>query len=489
MPSRTAPRLEYASIGRFIGMANDRESFADRKPGHFDLLENWYCDVNKIVKRKGYARHEGVTHATGTRTYGLYNLTGYIGSGFHWAKVTDDDLYLFSGSVWNTFTGRTFPTADTYFAELNGFKQNNSIFNITETVKVGSTATNVLLGSATGPWANDSLAGRVARFTHTASNIEYKVIAGNYYDGTNDRITFNVDDPLNGIPATGIALKIQDENTNLYVAGGGDYGSIQPSWMVAGVSGGTTSQGYTQLDTIQKPIVDGFTGIVSHANRIFGWYQDTVRFSDLYNGHNFGVRSYFKFPGIVQACRPFGDNIIVIYEKRRIWALIGVSPSSWELRLVHDTIGCNYPKTIANYASTSMNMQLFISSDGSVRIITSDTFRAVSREVQIDSVSKDYIHNEFTNNFNWQCGGVDDEGKYHVFRGSTGEFWTLNVRAAEKMAFREWPWAKGQLSNTEGHPNIVARGSGYLYLGATASGQAYIFNDGRTDAGLSLIHI
>lgn len=469
-------------------MANDQESFANRSPGHFDLLQNWYADNDKLIKRKGVAKFPG-THATGARTYGAYGIRGYTGADFLYAKVTSDDLYFWDNitAAWNVFTGHAFPTSETYFAELNGFMEWNTWYDVDETVKAGSTATDVLLGNSTGPWTDNLLAGKVARFNFSATRVEYKVIAGNYNDGTDDHLLFNEDDPLNGAPAIGTTIDIHDANTNLYIGGGGEYARVQPDEMADGVVAGASADGYRQLDTTNTAIIgDGFTGITSHANRIFGWYQDTVRFSDLYNGDNFGSASYIKFSTLIRAVVPFNDNVAIIYGVHGIWALIGVSPSSWELRLITQEIGCNDPKTIATYSSTAMTMQFFVARDGSVRVITSDSFRAVSREVKLESVSENYIHKEFSNLSNWTCGGIDNEGRYHVFRGSTGEFWTLNVRASEKMRFREWAWSKGQFASASLAPYITANIAGSLRLGMTSSGQLYTMNNGTTDDGTAI---
>ena len=486
MPARTNPKTDIKSITPFLGMMTDKGSSINRKPGHFDLLDNVFSNLDEIKKRKGYTKYVN-TDTTGSLVYGLHNQISAEGLNFNQVKLVSgsSNLYFYDIATadWIQFTGHTFPTSDTDFVEMDGFDEWNGSTNISETVKAGAshTTTDVILGSATGPWPDNSLVGEVARFTHSASSVEYKEIIGNYNDGTDDHILFSDDDPLNGVPADSVAIKIREKGNMLYIGGGAEYGVIGTEEASGAISSGASPDGYRQLDGTSYAH-DGFSGIESHGNRIFGWYDRTLRFSDLYNGHNFGINSYFQFSSNVRGAKAFNDNVIIIYESRRIWALIGVNPSSWELRLINDDIGCNYIKTVANYNSTSYAMQIFVASDGNVRAITSDNFKQISRETKMLSLTDQYIKDELSASLNFACAGVDEEGKYTVFQ-TDQTFYTLNVAASERTRFREMIWSTGYTANGFG---VAKKMSGSLVLGSDSNGQLYKWNDGNDDDGTAI---
>lgn len=484
MPTRLNERTERKSLTPFYGQVTDKNTSINRRPGHFDLLENCFSDLDEIKKRKGYSNYISA-HTTGSRVYGQHYQFSSSDIEFSNVKIISgtNNLYFYdiSGAQWSQFTGHTFPASDTYFVEMDGFDEWNGSIDISETVKSGSTATDVLLGSATGPWPDNYLVGHVARFTHSASNVEYKIIAGNYNDGTNDHILFNDDDPLNSDPATSVAIKIREKSNMLYIGGGNEYAVIGPGEVVDGLSGGSSSTGYRQLDGTSYA-QDGFTGIELYANRAFGWKERRVSYSDLFNCHNFGKNAYFDFSTSVRRVKAFSDNVCIIYTATEIYALLGISPSNWELRLITSEFGTSYPKTVANYVSTSYVMQFFVSSDNHVRVITSDSFNAVSREAKVQSITMGYIHDSFSATSNFLCAGVDNEGKYTVFR-SDNSINTLNVRASEKTRFREWIWSSGSTARTFYNATRIG---GFLRLGDNANGQIYTWNDGTDDAGTDI---
>lgn len=479
MPTRMSQGSELKSLVPFLGMMSDKSGSINRKPGHFDLLENCYADIDEIKKRKGYAKYID-THADGSTVYGMHYQQSSYGNQFRNVKMITGTnnlrFYNATGSAWITQNQHTYPTTDTSFVEMDGFDEWNGAYNITESVKTGSTATDVKLNSGTGPWATNFLVGTIARFTRSASNVEYKEIIGNYHDGTDDHILFSADDPLNGIPASGIAIKIRQKGNMLYIAGGSEYSVISSQEAIAGISSTVSSSGYKALHGTAYAH-NGFTGIATHANRVVGWKGRRLSLSDPGNGHNFGSNTYFDFQSDVRIAKSFSDNILIIYETNRIWALIGVSPISWELRLITDEFGTNYIKTVANYSSVAFTMQVFVSSDGNVKAITSDTFKQISREAKIQSLTENYIRDEFTETFNFICAGVDEDGKYTVFK-TDSTFYTLNIAASERIGFKQWIWSKG---STNFYPNIAVKIAGYLRLGNNSNGQMYTWNSGYSD--------
>lgn len=481
MPTRLSQRTERKAITPFLGMVSDKGSSINRKPGHMDLLDNCFSDLDLIKKRLGYTTWVA-THTTGSKVYGLhYQVSG--GVNFANIKMINgtSNMYFYDigTGAWIQFTGHTFPSSDASFVEMDGFDEYNSVTDISDTVKTGTTVTDVLLVTSANHDDN-SLVGKVARFTNSAGDVEYKVIEGNYHDGTDDHLLFDTS-PLNAVPANAVAIKIYDKGNMLYVAGGNEFAVISSQEAGDGIGSGVSSVGYRQLNGT-SPGQNGFSKIESHGNRIFGILGRVLSFSDLFNGHNFSKNSYFEFSTTVQAVKSFTDDVLIIYEARKTWALIGTKPSTWELRLIDSNVGCLYPRTIDNYTSTAFTMQLFVASDGSVRGITSDTFKQISRETQIQSLSKDYIETEFQATFNFLCAGIDNHGKYTVFQ-SDGTIYTLNIRKSEQIRFREWLWSKGST------PIIfysALKHNGFLRLGGNASGQVYTWNSGNSDLGLSI---
>lgn len=482
MPSRvrTAPGLLAIPMDDFLGMAPDQGGI-ESAPNQFARLENCYTDLRVIKKRNGNVKWQSVTHATGSRTYGIYDPIGFPSvADFGTIKNSDGDLYFFGpGSAWIKMTGFALQSADTFFGEIM-MLQSGASADVTDTATGASTTTIITL--TTGGLTPNAHVGKIVQVRHatgTPYRYEHKIIIGN----TANTITVSSTEPLNEAPANTVGVRIYPARVETVVgvpdtSTTGYYLKLAGDLAVAGVAGSSTSAGMTRLDNSVNTYGYGFRGIEIHQNRVFGWNNNRLRWSDLGNGEQFSKNNFLDFTTNIRRVKSFTDDIIIVYERTKITAirLSDPNPANWELKVIAPMEGCNFPKCVANYFSANYGLQFFVSLSGEVKAIPADIFTDRAREAKIFSVSKNYINTDLGNTFS--CMEVNKEG--HLIVALTNSvWWRLNVEASERTGFKHWIWSKDTrpTSPTDWSSNVLAISSGGLMLsGRRGSGQVDVLD-------------
>ncbi len=468
MTVKAAPGMGEKTLKNFLGMVLDKSGEVTRASNQFDLLLNVYTDLIRLNKRNGATKHQSVSHSTGSKVYGMYEIGAYIATqSFFTLKQSDTVLYAYdTAGTWRNLTTHSFPLSRLYFAELKGENTYDTSINITDTVAAGSTETAVKLTTNTSLTVN-ILEGAICKIDYGSGKVERKRIIGN----SADTLYFNSADPLNSVPPTSQALTIRPSDTNVYVAGGGEYAKLNPTKCVATISGSTITGGYDRLDN-EGAYSYKANGVCLFAKRALIWYGSRVRFSDLNNGDTFGKNSYIDFPGEVYLCKQFTDDICIIYTASQTFALIGTSPSSWNLQLISQNSGTKRPECVSNYVSTGSTIQIYIDQRSQVRAITQETiYQAKNREAKTLTLSKNYVQDSLDANANFSCAAVSPDGFYVIAR-TDNTYLVLNMEASERMDFKEWIWHKETRPAAQ-LPYCMEVINGFLTAGAAASGQMY----------------
>lgn len=471
----SASGMQVIAMDDFLGMAPDQLGI-EAAQNQFTRMENCYTDLRVIKKRFGCGKWQGVTHATGGATYGLFEPVGSPSVGeFGTIKHTDDDLYFFNvfSSTWIQMTGMNVGFADSYFGEINMIKSGASA-DVSDTTASGSTTTVINL--TTGGLTPNAHVGKIVEIQHatgTPYRYERKIIIGN----TANTITVSSNEPLNEAPASSKTVKIYPVRVEVVTAMAdssttGMYIKLAAAVAVAGISGSSTATGMTRLDETINTYGYGFRGIEVHQNRVFGWNNNRLRWSDLGNGEQFSKNAFLDFTTDIRAVKSFTDNIIIVYERTRVSAILtdDANPANWQLRVISPLEGCNYPRCVANYYSANYALQFFVSTGLEIKAIPSDIFTDRNREAKVFSVSKNYINSELTSAFS--CMEVTKNG--HLIVAMTNSiWWRLNVEASERTKFAHWIWSKDTRSSspTDRSSRVLVRSGSYFLSGRTQSGQ------------------
>ena len=475
MPSRvrTASGLLVLPMDNFLGMAPDQAGI-EPPVNQFNRMENLYTDLRVIKKRLGVVKYGEITHATGSRVYGIYEPLGSAATPeFGIVKHTDDDLYFLNSSTWTQLTGFTLQSADSFFGEIT-MLQSGASADVTDTVAASSSVTVINL--TTGGLTPNAHVGKIVQVRHatgTPYRYEHKIIVGN----TASTITVSSTEPLNETPAAGIGVRIYPTKVELIAACAdtsttGFYLKVSASVAVAGIAGSSTATGMTRLDNTVNTYGFGFRGIEIHQNRVFGWLNNRLRWSDLGNGEQFSKNNYLDFTTDIRRVKSFTDDIIIVYERSRVTAirLSDPNPANWETKVLSPNEGCNFPKCVANYFSSNYGLQFFVSSGNEIKAIPSDIFTDRVREAKIFSVSKNYIASELTSAFS--CMEVNKDG--HLIIAMTNSvWWRLNVEASERTKFAHWIWSKDTRSTSplDLSSNVMVMCNGALISGQRGTGQ------------------
>lgn len=468
MSIKAAPGMGEKTIKNPLGMVLDKPGEITRAPNQFDLLLNVFTDLTRLNKRLGSTKHQSVSHSTGSKVYGLYEIGAYIATqSFFTLKQSDTVLYAFDTSgTWRNLTTHSFPLSRMYFSELKGENAYDTSINISDTAATGSTTTAVKLTTNTSLSLN-VLEGAMLKIDYGSGKVERKRIIGN----SADTLYINSTDPLNADPPNGQSLTIKPSDTNVYVAGGGEYAKLNPAKCVSMISGSTITGGYDRLDN-EGAYSYKANGVCRFANRNLIWYGSRVRYSDLNNGDMFGKNAYLDFPGEVYLCKQFTDDICMIYTANQTFALIGTSPSSWSLEIIAQNSGTKRPECVSNYVSTGTTMQIYLNQRSQVRAITQETvYQAKTREVKTLTLSKNYVQDSLDSNANFSCAGISPDG-FYVLARTDNTYLVLNLEASERTDFKEWIWHKETRPAAQ-LPYCLEVISGFLTAGAAASGQLY----------------
>ena len=472
---RTASGLLVVPMDDFLGMAPDQAGI-EPPSNQFNRMENLYTDLRVIKKRLGVTKYGGITHATGSRVYGIYEPLGAASTPeFGIVKHTDDDLYFLNSSTWTQLTGFAIQTSNSYFGEIN-MLQTGASADVTDTAAASSSVTVINL--TTGGLTPNAHVGKIVQVRHatgTPYRYEHKIIVGN----TANTITVSSTEPLNEIPATGVGVRIYPTKVEMIVGVAdtsttGFYLKVSAPVAVAGIAGSSTATGMTRLDETVNTYGFGFRGIEIHQNRVFGWNNNRLRWSDLGNGEQFSKNNYLDFTTDIRRVKSFTDDIIIVYERSRVTAirLSDPNPANWETKVLSPNEGCNFPNCVANYFSSNYGLQFFVSTGNEIKAIPSDIFTDRTREAKIFSVSKNYIATDLSTAFS--CMEVNKDG--HLIIAMTNSiWWRLNVEASERTKFAYWIWSKDTRSTS---PMDLSSHVMVMCNGALVSGQR---NTGQID--------
>jgi len=480
-PVRAAPGMSEQTIQKFYGQVSDRAGEISKKPKQFDSLINVSSDLSRLQKRKGTAKYQSVTHATGSKVYGLYEVTGIIDTDFTMAKQSSGVMYFYSSLLggWRNHTENvSFPTSRSYFVEMNGENTYDATINISDTATGASTTTSVTLTTNTSQVVN-ALVGAILTVDYGSGRVEKKVVLAN----TASVLTLSADDPLDAAPPNTTTITIKSAGNNMYVAGGGQYAKFNPGRCIATISTTTMTDGYDRLDNVG---VNSYasTGIEEFGGRVLSWSGNRVRYSDLNNGDNFSKNAYMDIPGSVFLCKRYTDDICIIYERTRTYALVGTDPATWKLKLIMENEGTNRPEMVNNYTSIGNTMQIFMNNNNQIKAITPEVLNARDREVKSLTLSKNYVQESLSASANYLCAGITLDGIYVIAR-SDDTYLCLNMEASERTDFKEWIW-HSEARPAAQLPYVLTLLNGFLNGGADDNGQVYTFYSGNDDDGTAI---
>jgi hypothetical protein len=467
------------TIQKFLGQVSDRGGEITKKVNQFDRLINCYSDLHRLRVRGGTIKQNGVTNAPAGITYGMYEYTMFatnVGLGFQYMKAVGSTLWVYGnqstyGFAWRAHGQGGVPTVlgsgPTLFADMNGENAFDTSINVSGTLGAASTRTNIVLGS--GSHAINALVGAIITIDYGSGKKERKVILGN----TATTVSISEDDPLNSAPASGTSYTIKPSGHNVYLASNGVYAKVNPKKVADTTLEETITDGYTRLDN-EGAYSYPAQGIVAFGGRMYTWNNDTLRWSDLNNADNFSMNATMKFPGGIFMVKPFSDNVLIVYERRKITAIIGTDPLTQDYQIISENEGLLTSQVVSNYTSIGRTMQIYVNNNHQVKAITPEIIRDQTRETKALTLSQNYVQDKMRGGtFSINCAAVSPDGMYHIAR-SDGTALVLDLKASELLNFEEWLWHE-EVRPPTNTPNVFGYLNGYLVGGSYSNGQLYQF--------------
>jgi hypothetical protein len=453
------PGASTRTIDTFFGMVSDR-SGVEMLENEFTALTNYRVEYGRRLKvRNGSKKFGGLTHTgSANPVLGLDRFVHEDGSVFD-LKVVNTVLYKSDdGAAWASLkTGLA--AARTFFTE-NITKKTGASNDESDTVD-SATATTVTAASL-----SMTVGEHIGKIL--VVNGENKYIVSN----TATKIT--VAERFDVVPSAGDAFTVVASQKEVFYANGTDFEK----------SDGTTQ---TVLDTSAHAYA--FDGVTTHMNRVWGWKDETLYYSDIGVGEHFSRNALMNHSSNVQVAMPFGD-MLGVWESGRVTAVSSDNPDKFERFPVSPTRGTDAPFSVATYD----NMQFGLNKDLGIIVVSTSAVNPGGPEPV--SASDEYITVEMlahtTVELDAACAEVVDS-KYHITIGT--DKYTLHIRESFKAPRDDaggirWVWTKDTYPSALVGNVMRAMGT-QLAVGSDTDGQVYEYDaaatytdDGTAIAGL-----
>lgn len=438
MDSRTA------TIDEFYGMVRDRSGIELDKREFYSLINITNKKTDSIIKRDGVRKFASQTDAGGTKVNGLGTYIDDAGTELYIKISQNGNAYKSTGSgSWTQITASapTFANADCFFSQLSSI----------DTGAAASDSGTLEASDSTTITDNDktfTVNAHTGRILQTA-NGEKKLIAANNATKIYARERFDE------LPSG--AYSIYPRAIEFFVANGTDFYKCD----------GTT---FTRLDN--AVFAYAFTGIVSHGERLFGWKNTRLHFSDEGIGEHFSRNNWQDFATTIKVAQPL-KKILLIYEKRKVTAQFGDSPDNYAWEEILSSVGTVAPKSVSSYT----HIQFFLSDEYGACIISSERL-APGAKLEPLSVSDNYINTHLLDHTAAQlaaaCGFVH-KGRYYLCVDD--DWYVLHIEESltaprDKDGNVQWIWTMYDYpdaidANCLGHYGVALVG------GAQDNGQVY----------------
>lgn len=454
MPRRNAapPDLSTVTIDNHLGMARDR-SGTEQNNAEYRTLQNVDNSLlSRLRKRLGSAKYGGLTEASGSSVQGLFTYIDPSGNS-RYIKIANQQLRQLYSGAWSTMGAASFTDATTWFAQMNAQKTGASA-DLTGTL---TSADSTSISDSGASWTVNAHVGKIvvvgSQKKIIIANTATQILVGERFDATPTG-TYNV-------------YPVQQE---LYLATGSEYYRVDPA-------GATPA--LTQLDNGYGATT--FTGICTHARRMWGWKNNRLYWSDNGQGENFSRNAWKAMLTDVKACADLGE-VMVIYERKQITVKFNDNPDQFVWKTAIVGFGTVAPKSIGTYPG---GLQFALDETLGVMVINTSKLTATSDDqVEPVSASQDYINTlifaESAANIAAAVGYCDGENYYLKVNTTV---YVLHVQASlnARQTFGQlvWIWSI-RTYPTAILPNCIGKFDADLVFGGATNGQVYHINKAAT---------
>lgn len=444
------PGVSTRTIDRFLGMVSDRSGVEIDENEFTDLVNCRNDYLRRISKRKGAGKYNNLTHTgASTPTRGLDRFVTEAGSEIDLKAVSTVVYKSADGAAWASLQ-TSLTDARTFFASTLT-KKTGASADETDTVdsSTPTTVTATSLSMTIGEHVNKIL----------VINNENKRIVAN----TATKIT--VAERFDVTPSVGDSFTVVDSQKECFFANGTNFYKTD----------GTTN---TRLDN--SVYAYAFTGVTEHMNRLWGWKDETLYYSDIGAGEHFSRNALFDYGSDVQIAKPFGD-LIGVWESGRVTAIEGDNPDNFRQLPVSPNRGTDAPFSVATWGG----MQFGLNKDVGVLIISAQPINPGGPEPV--SISDEYVTNRILNHtksdLNNACAEVKDS-KYYLRVGA--DLYICHLRESMKAPRDDagnirWIWTRDEYPAAI-QPYVLRLLGNKLAAGSEDDGQVYELEQGPQQA-------
>lgn len=452
-PFTQPPKVK--DIDQWLGMVRDR-SGTEVLDNEFKTLDNIDNILTQsLQKRLGTIKFGSVTHATGSlvRSGMTYTNSAAVKT---FLKLVGGQLYKWtagSPGSWSTVGAAVFTDVTTFLKQLM-------------THKTGAAASTT--GTAT---AADSTTVTDGAATMTVNQYvgfilsihgQQKVIVGN------NATIFYLAEPFDDIPVPTDTYNVYARQQEIFIATGTEFYKCD----------GTT---LTQIDNSVYALA--FKGIELHDNRLWGWKNNRVYWSDTGLGEHFSRNNWKDFASDVTMVADLAE-VLVVYEAKAVTVKFNSDPTQFFWRKTLTGYGTSSPGSVAVYPG----IQFFLDPTMGVMYVSlkSLILRALSPwgdEIEPLSASLNYINTMIfahtTAEINAATSWINN-GNYYLRIGS--DLFVLHVLASitasqsqANLQQTHWIWTHRTYPAAQ-IPAWIGEYDADLVFGGSTNGQIYAVN-------------
>lgn len=445
------PAYSTVTLDKFYGMVRDRTGPEMHNAEFYDLTNMRNNNLEGLKPRPGSTKVFSETETSGSKVYGLHTFRDDSGTEIY-LKACNTRIYKSTGGSWSAISGKTdFAATTHFFATLN--TKDTGAANSTSGTTTSADTTSIT-DSGSG-WTVNDYVGEVLTV-----NSEIKLVTAN----TNEKIF--VSERFDEEPSSD-SFTVNPRAQEFFVANGTDFYKCD----------GAT---FTRLDNSSYAFA--FTGIESHASRLFGWKGTRLHWSDLGVGEHFSRNSWKDFTTPIKCVKSIG-NVLIIYERNKVTAMFGDSPDNFFFQEILVGIGTNSPKSVANYHGL---YQFFLDENLGIAVLSMKSLQPSDEGEEPFSISRDYINSlisaQSSANIAAACAEVDED-HYHLCIDD--DWYVLNVKASNKSGFDKWIWTVSDYPNAI-DANVLGHFGTKFVSGAQDNGQVYELETGTDDDGTAI---
>jgi len=234
----------------------------------------------------------------------------------------------------------------------------------------------------------------------------------------------------------------------------------------------------TQLDN--TGFATTFKGIAMHDNRLWGWKENRLYWSDTSNGQHFSRNAWKDFAGGVQTAADFGD-VLVAYERKRVYVKFGSNPDQFFWKTAINGFGCAAPKSVATHPA---GLQFFLDDILGLMVLSLSDLSPDENKVEPVSCSQNFINTHLLAHSAAEialASAYCDGTNYYLTVGS--DVYMLHVTASlmARRAFgaNSWVWTIRSYPAAQVPASMFNFGTSFCFGGST-NGQVYEVNKAAT---------